>query len=204
MEIFNNNLCRSCNIEKQKLLNIHSNSQASLKLMLEYCFQTTITDESKYPKFICYDCVKQLEISYRFMKRFHLAQTEFEETYSHLQRICVDVNDDCVTEHPIDDTINEELEGHTMMACDDLVKHSISADKIIQKSPDIYLPLNDTKHIKLIHNSKASTSSSIIDSPSTNDNLPAITCSLCNKTFFTTKALNLHLKLSHKQKISNS
>ncbi|XP_037811055.1 uncharacterized protein LOC119603173 [Lucilia sericata] len=201
MEIFSN-LCRSCNIEKEKLVNIHNSKQTSIMEMLEYCLQTTIINEPKFPQFICYDCIKQLEISYRFIKRFNLAQREFEETYERLQKIGTKANIDSPIEVTIEETHGEELEEKSVhVVSEDSIK---TADKLIINSSDIYLPLKETKPIQQLSDFIASTSSPNTEVPSAHVTSPAIICSLCSKSFFTTKALHLHLKLSHKQKIANT
>lgn len=192
-----NNLCRSCNMEKQRLINIH-NIQTCLKVpstkdMLEYCIQTTITSESKYPDFICYDCVKQLEISYRFIKRFRLSQTEFDETHSRLHKI-IEINNGCINNAVVVGAIDDECVTQSMNTFEDLENQT---ENVIENTGIFSNQLNTQINSNIIGSANSSSAAAF-------DNLPAIICSFCNKTFFTKKALNLHLKLSHKQKISNT
>lgn len=205
MDIFNN-LCRSCNIEKQQMLNIFTtkefNHSISIKEMLEYCLQTTITKDNKYPQCICYDCIKQLEISYRFLKRFNLAQKEFEEVYTRLEKSCDDFSDDCTAEDNAAEKI-EVFDGNLVHAYDDSNSQTehIQLNDAKVKPYDNNLLSNTHKPIVIIPATKTSINSTAGNIAPSPDNVPAIICSLCNKTFYTTKALNLHQKLSHKRKI---
>ncbi|XP_023295228.2 uncharacterized protein LOC111678195 [Lucilia cuprina] len=201
MEIFYN-ICRSCNIEKLKLVNIHNSKQTSIMEMLEYCLQKTITNEPNFPQFICYDCIKQLEISYRFIKRFHLSEREFEETYERLQKIDMKANIDSPKEASIEETHDEEVEEKSVpVVPEDSIE---TVDKFINNSSDVYLPLKEKKPVQRLSDFTASTNSPNNEVPSAHVTSPAIICSLCSKLFFTSKALHLHLKLSHKQKTANS
>lgn len=204
MEIFHN-LCRCCNSEKENVLNIHSNKTYNYSEpiinMLQYCLQATVSDEHKYPALICYDCVKQLEISYKFIRRFRLSQAEFEETYKHVQEISdkslqykVDENVCSITNKNDINKISSEPDAHALEQIKILDKIDISTE--------IGLPLKNLKQEKKIHDEKITPSLPTIFVAPKADTLPDIICYVCHKTFFTTKALNLHLKLKHKGKYS--
>ena len=169
--------------------------------MLQYCLQATVSCEPKYPVLICCDCVKQLEISYKFIKRFRLSQTEFEEAHKHVQEISdkslqykVDENDCTITNKNAINKISCESNANALEQVKILDK--------IEISTEIDLPLKNLKQKNVIHDVKISPSLPTIFVAPPADTLPDIICYICHKTFFTTKALNLHLKLKHKGKYS--
>lgn len=204
MEIFHN-LCRCCNSEKQNVLNIHSNeayNDSELIInMLQYCLQATISYEPKYPALICYDCVKQLEISYIFIKRFRLSQTEFEEAYKHVQEIS-----DESLQYNIDENVcsitNKNAKNKISSEYDENALEQVKVLDKIEISNEIDLPLKNLKTKNEIHDEKVSPSLPTIFVAPPAATLPDIICYVCHKSFFTTKALNLHLKLKHKGKYS--
>lgn len=183
-----NNLCRVCNIKKERLVNIYDIEESSklIKSKLEYCLQTTLKEELKYPKFICYDCVKQLEISYRFIKRFQLSRTEFEESHKCLQR-------------------------HYSGKVDLHILNSAETQYVDIKKCPLEASVNSKNTIDNAHNVSSITSIPIkiehalkinyISECPAEERKSTEICPLCNKMFFTKKALNLHTKLSHKQNI---
>lgn len=206
MEIFHN-LCRCCNSETQNALNIYDNNtivcnnSESVINMLEYCLQITLLNEPKYPPLICYDCFKQLEISHRFIKRFRLSQTEFEEAYKQVQEI----NEETIQCNIDENICNTSDKLDRNKTSPDSKRNSLERFNIpdeVEISTEINMTIKDVVPENLINNKKISENLHGIYDDSPADKFPNIGCYICHKTFFTTKALNLHLKLKHKEKYS--
>lgn len=199
---FIGNVCRTCNTEDSTLVNIFApqENQAvpNLAYMLEYCTQTKPEDNSKYPQGICYNCIKQLEISYRFLKRFRLAQNEFNEAHIYLQgsieAVCNKEVESEVTpcQEPEQMRTNLNLRQNKLPQFIDNVK----CQKLVVEIPDEYLQPTHTQLSTEIHESGIQMT---CFKPKL-ESSQAIICHICHKSFFTAKALNLHLKINHKQK----
>uniref|UniRef100_A0A1A9UHV2 ZAD domain-containing protein n=1 Tax=Glossina austeni TaxID=7395 RepID=A0A1A9UHV2_GLOAU len=88
-DIFNN-LCRACNTQQNDLLSICNTqltgASTTILEMLEYCTPSSVENSKMCPEYICYNCAKRLEISYHFLKRYKLAQQEFEVSHKLLHQ----------------------------------------------------------------------------------------------------------------------
>uniref|UniRef100_A0A1A9WB07 Uncharacterized protein n=1 Tax=Glossina brevipalpis TaxID=37001 RepID=A0A1A9WB07_9MUSC len=176
VDIFNN-LCRACNTQQNDLLSIYNprltDASPSILEMLEYCTPLSVKNSKMYPEYICFDCVKRLEISYQFLRRYNLAQQEFEVSHELLQE-----KENINNIHEM--TVAPEGEMYEDFGKKSTVEYTVSVkDDVIVGNTDSTTNLSPTMDVTEL-------------------------CPLCGKTFFTEKALNLHLKIFHKQKSKTS
>lgn len=198
MDLFRN-LCRCCNTEQKQLVNIFEQDlkglTTSIPSMLEYCTsEPLVKDDLKYPPSICYACIKQLEICYRFLKRFHLAQNEFDAVYmQEVRRRRRSLVENYEDEKKVAES-RQMLTG---------ISHSAGDKQIATGEPNIpTVQYTDPQHssYRLDLANEQDVVNIIKPKSETTASPPALLCCICHKTFYTTKALNLHLKLYHKQK----
>ncbi|KAI9582102.1 uncharacterized protein LOC119637361 [Glossina fuscipes] len=176
-DIFNN-LCRACNTQQNDLLSIFNaqltEASTTILEMLEYCTPFSVENSKMCPDYICYNCVKRLEISYHFLKRYKLAQQEFEVSHKLLHEKG-NIDNTQQTTLPHKDEMYEEYFGKAS-----IVQYTVALkNDLVAKNTESTTNLPPAADVNEL-------------------------CPLCGKTFFTEKALNLHLKIFHKQKHTTS
>ncbi|XP_037919975.1 PR domain zinc finger protein 15-like [Hermetia illucens] len=213
-------ICRACSSEKTNLLNLFANDcddEPTLGEKFLVCTSLDLQEADEYPQHICYSCAKQLETAYKFRK-------QCERSFCQLQKRLMNSKKELEKAVKIEPSENKKRELESICLDDDDVledhvqMHSNQDE--LEGSPEISAPIKAENF-----QSENEENISIIAAPEVESNTERIAdtdiinekniigvdisieerphqCNECGKNFFTVRALELHMRLSHKTKSS--
>uniref|UniRef100_A0A1I8PMF8 C2H2-type domain-containing protein n=1 Tax=Stomoxys calcitrans TaxID=35570 RepID=A0A1I8PMF8_STOCA len=166
--------------------------------MLEYCTGGTLQDSNIYPPWICFMCIKQLEICFRFLKRYDLAQKEFEASHNQFQEESSDFQSALLDE---DGKVEKRICHANLSTNAEFSETSISSKQNTLEPSAVQAPISEYSSSEgTTFGYRDSSQEPGVSLEGARNSYVDVVCSICNKTFLTGKGLNLHLKLYHKQK----